>query len=86
VTTLDALWAGVPVLTIAGATQASRTGASILASAGLADLVMPDIAGYEIAARAYAADPARLASLRRRLADAYGTSPLFSSTRLARAL
>lgn len=46
VTTLDALAAGVPVVTLAGRTPASRTGASILGAAGLASLVCGNLNHY----------------------------------------
>ena len=57
VTTTDALWAGLPVLTRAGAQPASRTGASILATAGLPGLVARTTAEYESIALRLAAEP-----------------------------
>ena len=86
VTTLDALWAGVPVLTIAGETQPSRTGASILTAAGLPDLIAASLADYEAEALRLATDPTALASLREKLQATRATCALFDQPRLARHL
>ncbi|MFI4888649.1 MAG: tetratricopeptide repeat protein [Burkholderiales bacterium] len=45
-TAVDALWAGVPMLTCRGATFAGRVGASLLAATGLADLITDDLDDY----------------------------------------
>lgn len=82
----DALWAGLPVLTLAGRTFASRVGASLLKAAGLPELVTQDLPGYEALALALAASPQRLAELRQRLARERARLPLFDSTRFARRL
>lgn len=74
-TTCEALWMGVPVVTLVGATHAGRMGASILGAAGLGGWVARDIHEYvDIAAglAASAASPGRRAELRQRVA----TSPL----------
>ena len=44
---LDALWAGVPVVTCMGQTFASRVAASVLAAVGLSELVTDNLADYE---------------------------------------
>ncbi|MCC2662828.1 MAG: repeat-containing protein [Rhodospirillales bacterium] len=67
VTTSDALWAGVPVVTQEGSHYASRMGSSILRSTGLPELVAPTLDQYEAIAIELAGDPDRLAALRRRL-------------------
>lgn len=67
-TASDALWAGVPVLTLPGDSFASRVGASIVTAAGLPELVARDAADYKAIAIALARDPARRAALRARLA------------------
>jgi protein O-GlcNAc transferase len=73
-TTLDALWMGVPVVTFAGRTISSRLAAASLTALGLDDFIAPDRDAYVDLAVAKAADLATLArlraSLRRRMADA----------------
>lgn len=83
-TTSDALWAGLPVVTMLGETFASRVAASLLTAAGMAELVTASLADYEELAVRLAADPERLASLRRRLAETRMTVPLFDSRRFTR--
>ena len=86
VTTLDALWAGVPVATLAGEAPAARTGASILASMGLDDLIADDPQGYEAIAHRLAADAAHRGEMRARVQAARETSPTFDPPALARHL
>lgn len=62
-TTCEALWMGVPVVTLAGVAHRSRVGASILSAIGQADLVAADLDGYVARAVSLAAgrpDAARL--------------------------
>ncbi|MBS0341234.1 MAG: tetratricopeptide repeat protein [Proteobacteria bacterium] len=80
----DALWAGLPVLTLAGDTFASRVAASLLRAAGLPELVTHDFAAYENAALDLARSPQRLAALRERLSRARTESPLFDTPLFAR--
>lgn len=77
-TAADALWAGLPVLTCAGEGFASRVGASLLASTGLADLIVTNDCQYEALAVALAADGERLARLKRHLAEERHVAPLFN--------
>jgi predicted O-linked N-acetylglucosamine transferase (SPINDLY family) len=85
-TTCEALWMGVPTLTLAGTTMLGRQGASLLCAAGLADWVAADDAGYVARAVAAAADPAGLAALRHGLRERVAASPLFDAERFARDL
>jgi len=85
-TASDALWMGVPVLTLTGRSFASRVGASLLRAVGLDELIMPSFAAYEREAIALAQDAGRLASLKSRLAAARGNCPLFDTERFARSL
>jgi predicted O-linked N-acetylglucosamine transferase (SPINDLY family)/glycosyltransferase involved in cell wall biosynthesis len=82
-TTLESLWMGVPVVTLAGGTEASRSGAGILAMIGMRDLAAGSEEEYERIAIALAADLQQLTllrgELRRRLAD----SPLMDARRFA---
>ncbi len=86
VTTIDALLAGVPVITIAGANQSARTGASILTALGTADLIQEGVEGYEALAIDLALNPKRLATVKSDVRERVRTSPLFDPTQLARAL
>ena len=83
-TASDALWAGVPVLTMLGPLFAGRVAASLLRAVGLPDLVTHSFAAYEAQALALARDPARLGALRDRLAANRNTAPLFDSPRYTR--
>jgi predicted O-linked N-acetylglucosamine transferase (SPINDLY family) len=83
-TASDALWAGCPVLTRTGETFAGRVAGSIVHAAGLEELVVDSIAGFEANAIALADDPRRLAGLRERLAEARSNSPLFDMARYTR--
>ncbi|MGE0734754.1 MAG: tetratricopeptide repeat protein [Alphaproteobacteria bacterium] len=85
-TTTDALWAGVPVLTLIGSHFASRVAASLLKAVGLPDLVKDSLPAYEAAAVDLARDPAAAAALRARLAVNRTTTPLFDSERFTRNL
>jgi protein O-GlcNAc transferase len=67
-TALDALWAGVPVLTYPGESFASRVAASLVRTVGLPELIAASPSQYEETAVELAADPVRLGQLRRRLA------------------
>ncbi|MBT3532847.1 MAG: tetratricopeptide repeat protein [Rhodospirillaceae bacterium] len=86
VSTLDALWSGVPVISMAGDNQSARTGASILHAAGLAELAVDDMDAYRAKALELARDPAALAALKARVRGNQTTAPLFDTPRLARHL
>jgi protein O-GlcNAc transferase len=80
-TACDALWAGLPVLTMRGTAFAGRVSASLLTAAGLPELIAQSAEDYEKLALALARDPARLKAAREKLAAG---SPLFDTVRLAR--
>ena len=75
-TTAEALWMGVPVVSLRGPAFYERLSASILTNAGLADLVTDDLAGFEAAALRLAADRPRRTALRVGLRDQIRQSPL----------
>jgi protein O-GlcNAc transferase len=85
-TTLDALWMGVPVVTLAGRTAAGRAGLGILTLVGLADLATRSENEFVATAIALANDRARQRSLRSALRGMLKRSPLMDAPRFARNL
>jgi protein O-GlcNAc transferase len=85
-TTSDALWAGVPVVTVKGGHFASRMSASILSAVGLSELITDDLHQYEKRVVALASDGERLNALREKLAQNKYTEPLFDTKRFVRNL
>lgn len=83
-TASEALWAGVPVLTVPGPTFASRVAASLVAACGLPDLAAPDEASYIALAAALANEPATLAGLKQHLESQRLALPLFDTDRYVR--
>lgn len=78
-TTSDALWMGLPVVTLLGETFASRVAAGLLNAAGLPETVATSLPDYEALALRLVRDPATLQSYRRRLEDGRMQVPLFDS-------
>ncbi|CCG41159.1 glycosyltransferase [Magnetospirillum molischianum] len=79
----DALWMGVPVVTLAGSgLMAERQGASLLAAAGGADWIATRPADYLAIARTLAADRQGLAEIRRTLRDRLRAAPLLNARRV----
>ncbi len=85
-TTCEALWMGVPTLTLAGGTMIARQGASLLTAAGLPEWIARNEAEYVDKAVAFAGDLAHLAQLRSELRQKVLASPLFDAPRFARHL
>jgi predicted O-linked N-acetylglucosamine transferase (SPINDLY family) len=83
---MDALWAGVPVLTCAGHSLAGRFAMSQLHGIGVPELIADDLAGYERLAVALAHDPQRLTRIRTKIQINRTTTPLFDTKRLCREL
>jgi protein O-GlcNAc transferase len=83
-TVCDALWAGIPVLTCAGASFGGRVAASVLSALGLSELVTNDIPSYRQRAFQLANDPHALKTLRARLAVHRTEFPLFNTARFTR--
>jgi hypothetical protein len=84
--TAEALWHGVPVITLKGDRFASRYGASLLAAAGCEDLVANSAEEYVAIAKRLAGDPARLSHLRHHLREMSIEHGLGDSVRFARRL
>jgi predicted O-linked N-acetylglucosamine transferase (SPINDLY family) len=83
-TTCEALWMGVPTLTVAGDTLLARQGASLLTAAGLGDWVTTGEEDYISQAAALANDLPKLATLRAGLRGQVRVSPLYDARRFAR--
>lgn len=86
VTTCDALWMGVPVLTVAGTDYRSRQGASILTNLGLPEFVADSPEKLVGLAASWADQRAGLADLRGSLCDMLKESPLTAAERYVRHL
>jgi predicted O-linked N-acetylglucosamine transferase (SPINDLY family) len=85
-TVADALWAGLPVLTLSGEAFSSRYAASLLTALGLPELITVSRLEYEETAAALAADAQRLATLRCKVAEGLAGSALFDPARFTRTL
>lgn len=83
-TTCDALWMGVPVVSLAGRTAVSRAGLSILSNLGAPEWVADDPEQYIAIASGLASDIPRLAELRRTLRQRMLDSPLMDAAAFAR--
>ncbi|MEP6678381.1 MAG: hypothetical protein ABJB78_03720 [Betaproteobacteria bacterium] len=80
----DALFMGLPVVTIAGASFAGRASASQLAALGLTELIARDHADYARIAHRLALSPTERATIGERLRDAATRAPLFDMDAYAR--
>ena len=78
-TASDALWAGLPVLTCIGEAFAGRVAASLLNAIGLPELITTTPQEYEALAIELASHPAKLADIKRKLANNRLTTPLFDT-------
>jgi protein O-GlcNAc transferase len=83
-TACDTLWAGVPVLTCAGETFASRVAGSLLNAVGLSELITHSAEEYEVLARRLAREPDLLAAIKQKLAQNRISSALFDTDRFTR--
>ena len=83
ITTCDALWMGVPVVTCPGETFASRHGLSHLSNVGLTETIARDLDEYVDLAVSLAGDLPRLAALRAGLRERMAASPLCDGKRFA---
>jgi len=85
-TTCDALWMGMPVVTLAGRMHAGRVGVSLLTAAGLPELIAQSPEEYIQIAATLAADPARLIQTHRDLRERMSRSPLVDGKGFSRRL
>jgi len=85
-TTAEALWMGLPVVTLAGQRYVERISASKLSAVGHEELIARNRQEYLEIALALANDPARRADLRGNLRDQLARSPLCDGVGLARVM
>lgn len=82
-TALDALWAGLPIITLQGAHFPSRIATSMMTAVGLTETIVDSPERYVAEAVALAHDPARLKAIRARLWANREQFPLFDVPRYA---
>lgn len=85
-TTCEALWMGVPVVTLEGTRHSGRVGASLLTRLGLGELITADTDTYVRIAADLAADRDRMSELRRSLRSRMSASPLCDGPGFTRTL
>jgi protein O-GlcNAc transferase len=85
-TSCEALWMGVPVVTLAGTRHASRTGVSILTNCGLEALVAQSFEQYVFIASRLAGNAGNLAQLREGLRERMQRSALMDGAGITREL
>jgi protein O-GlcNAc transferase len=83
-TTCEALWMGVPVISMIGDRHAARVGYDLLSRIGLSELAVTDTTAYVALAVALAADLPRLAQMRRDLRARMQRSPLCDAPHFAK--
>jgi len=83
-TAIDALWAGLPVLTCPTGAFAGRVGASLLRAVGLPELIASNLEEYEALARKLAYDRSLLGAIRQKLAENRPKCALFDVERSCR--
>ena len=83
-TASDALWAGLPVLTLKGHTFAGRVAASLLNALEMPELITESLSDYEKLAIDLALNSEKLSSIRNKLEVNKLTKPLFNTTLFAR--
>jgi protein O-GlcNAc transferase len=85
-TTSDALWAGVPVITLQGGHFVSRVSSSILSAIGLPELITHSLEEYEALAVRLANNPYELQKIRQGIVTNRTKAPLFDTPRFVRNL
>lgn len=85
-TSMDALWMGVPFITLAGEIFLQRIGVSVLTNAGLRELIASNVDEYVSKAVELARDHDRLKELRHNLRDRFAASPAMDQEKFTRNL
>jgi protein O-GlcNAc transferase len=84
ITTCDALWMGVPIVTLSGDTAVGRGGRSILSNLALPELIARRPRQYVQTAISLSQSPQRLTDLRQTLRQRMLASPLMNARRFTR--
>jgi predicted O-linked N-acetylglucosamine transferase (SPINDLY family) len=82
----DALWAGLPVLTLMGHTFPGRVATSLLSAVGLTELIVSTQEEYEVLAIELAMNPQKLSDIKLKLANNRLSAPLFDTPLFAKNL
>jgi len=85
-TTVESLWMGVPVLTLAGNSFLSRQGVGLMMNAGLPEWIANDPDEYATLATKHSSDLNKLSQTRSTLRDRVSNSPIFDSAQFAKNL
>ena len=85
-TASDALWTGLPVLTLMGESFASRVAASLLQAIELPELIAATLEEYEALAIEFGTNPQKLDAIKQRLLDKQLSAPLFDTPLFAKHL
>lgn len=85
-TASDALWMGVPVITLQGSSFSSRVASSLLANLDLTELIHNSLSSYECQALELASEPDKLHALKQKLTRNLDTKPLFDTKQFVRNL
>jgi predicted O-linked N-acetylglucosamine transferase (SPINDLY family) len=85
-TASDALWAGLPLLTVQGESFASRVASSLLSAIGLTELITYTLEEYETLAIELANNQQKLKGIRHKLAQNRDTTPLFDTPQFTKHL
>jgi predicted O-linked N-acetylglucosamine transferase (SPINDLY family) len=85
-TAADALWMGVPVLTVPGQSFASRVCSSLVSAAGIGDLICKDLGAYTAKAVELGRNPKTLAGLKQKLTAERDSCLLFNTPILVKEL
>lgn len=83
-TASDALWSGLPILTLAGESFSSRVAASLLKAINLEELIANSQEEFEVKAIEYALDSEALKAVKEKLVNSRHTSPLFDTEAFTR--
>ena len=85
-TAVDALWAGLPVVTKLGEGFAARVAGSLLTSLGMLELVVTTEEAYEALVLDLATKPRRLEGIKQTLTENLSSAPLFDSAQFTKYL